>query len=338
MNEILNQIYAVQNLYELQGLLLSQENTDELREILFQEFLRYADYTCVSEWNRAVRLSECLAIIGWGNHEALEAHRGRFINGDPETVISNGKGDARFVKAFWSEGKYGLIMRTDVCWFYASPDDPLGRESTEHYPINPIKENLKLETQRNWICKNPIYIHTGWISHFPKSTPVLQSIDMELQPMLDENMRPWLYGNIFNLIHILLFFSSRVSLYKIVDDDVKLNRKGWNKIREFNWKKMKFEEKTLSHRYEIGPYRTATGKVNASICFEREFSEMPSKKQKEVLANHFIYVLEKIKERRQKKSNYNFDLMLADFKGILEQWVSLPIIRPPYAKIYTLDL
>ena len=59
----------------------SQNKIDELRENLFGEFLKYADYKNAAEWNKAVRICECLAIIGWGSHEALEAIREIFYNG-----------------------------------------------------------------------------------------------------------------------------------------------------------------------------------------------------------------------------------------------------------------
>ncbi|GHV01936.1 hypothetical protein AGMMS49521_2970 [Campylobacterota bacterium] len=66
---------------------MATQNSAEIREKLFDEFLRYAEYKNASEWNRAVRLCECLAIIGWGTHEALQAGRGKFYNGNPETAF-----------------------------------------------------------------------------------------------------------------------------------------------------------------------------------------------------------------------------------------------------------
>ena len=50
---------------------------------LYAQFLenidekKYADYKSVSEWDKAMRLCECFAVIGWGNYEPVEALRGR---------------------------------------------------------------------------------------------------------------------------------------------------------------------------------------------------------------------------------------------------------------------
>ena len=79
----MNEIYAINDLSELEDFLHSQNSVENIREKLFVEFLKYADYKSVSEWNKAVRLCECLAVIGWGNYEPLEASRGVFFNGNP---------------------------------------------------------------------------------------------------------------------------------------------------------------------------------------------------------------------------------------------------------------
>ncbi len=39
----LNKIYDIQDLYKLEEFLNKYENNDEIREILFSEFLKYAD-------------------------------------------------------------------------------------------------------------------------------------------------------------------------------------------------------------------------------------------------------------------------------------------------------
>ena len=56
-----------------------------MREILYLEFLKYTTYSGAGKWNRAVRLCECLAVTGWGDHEALETVCGVYFNGNPET-------------------------------------------------------------------------------------------------------------------------------------------------------------------------------------------------------------------------------------------------------------
>ena len=59
----MNEIYEINDLLQLEDFLHSQNSVEKLREKLFAEFLKYADYKSVSEWNKAVRLCKYLAII-----------------------------------------------------------------------------------------------------------------------------------------------------------------------------------------------------------------------------------------------------------------------------------
>ena len=85
----MNEIYEIDDLKELKNFLERQSNQDKLRENLFSEFLQYADYKNVSDWNKAVKICESLAIIGWGKYEPLEALRGMYFNGSPMTFFIN---------------------------------------------------------------------------------------------------------------------------------------------------------------------------------------------------------------------------------------------------------
>ena len=103
-------IFEIEDLKELEEFLQSQSEIEQLRERLFAEFLKYADYKNAGEWNKAVRLCESLAIIGWGNHEPVEALRGQFFNGNPATCFQNKFGETRFVDAIWSKRVNGFTM------------------------------------------------------------------------------------------------------------------------------------------------------------------------------------------------------------------------------------
>ena len=102
-NVVEQKIFEIEDLKELEEFLQSQSEIEQLRERLFAEFLKYADYKNAGEWNKAVRLCESLAIIGWGNHEPVEALRGQFFNGNPATCFQNKFGETRFVDAIWSK-------------------------------------------------------------------------------------------------------------------------------------------------------------------------------------------------------------------------------------------
>ena len=49
-------IFEIEDLKELEEFLQSQSEIEQLRERLFAEFLKYADYKNAGEWNKAVRL------------------------------------------------------------------------------------------------------------------------------------------------------------------------------------------------------------------------------------------------------------------------------------------
>ena len=63
----MNEIYAITSLSELEDFLHSQNSIENIREKLFVEFLKYADYKSVSEWNKAVRLCEIMNL--WKRQE-----------------------------------------------------------------------------------------------------------------------------------------------------------------------------------------------------------------------------------------------------------------------------
>ena len=49
----MNRIFEIEELNELEVFLKSQNDIDKLRDSLFAEFLKYADYKNVEEWNNA---------------------------------------------------------------------------------------------------------------------------------------------------------------------------------------------------------------------------------------------------------------------------------------------
>ena len=61
---MLKRIYEIDNLQQLRRYLSGFQKVEEGRECLYAEFLRFAHYRNVTEWNMAVRLCECLAIVG----------------------------------------------------------------------------------------------------------------------------------------------------------------------------------------------------------------------------------------------------------------------------------
>ena len=115
-------ILDISELEELQKYLLSFSDKESMREQLFSDFLKYARYRNAEEWNNAVRICEALAIIGWGNHEPVEAIRGIYFNGNPNTYFINRDGKPRFLDAIWSKRKDGLAIDFSRSFFHESTD------------------------------------------------------------------------------------------------------------------------------------------------------------------------------------------------------------------------
>ncbi|MDE6468014.1 MAG: hypothetical protein K2L28_03855, partial [Muribaculaceae bacterium] len=105
-----SQIYEIDDLTQLREYLTKSSDCENARIYLSNEFLRYCRYRNATEWNKAVRLCECLAITGWGNLEPLEAIRGTYFNGNPNTFFINRNGKSRFLDAVWSKRKDGLAI------------------------------------------------------------------------------------------------------------------------------------------------------------------------------------------------------------------------------------
>lgn len=326
MSEILEQIYEIENLAELEIFLRAQDQI-LIRERLLGEFDRYAFYKNASEWNRAVKICECLAIIGWGERESLEALRGKLYNGYAMTYFLNVHGEPRFVEATWSKRKTGLSMQDGDAFFHESPD---AAGKTLSRPVKEDIQDIKLNSQRNWIAKNPVRITRAISNCYENSRAVIESLFLDLQPALNAKMRPQIYGSAINYIKLRCAFSFSdhgcKTNYVIAPDKPKLSsQRAWELIHEM----MSEEERRaggyyLRNRFEYAPFRKDTGKTGAQIYFEREFSELSHAEQKQKIGEYFLTALKQI-ARKQSKLEYDFAAMIEDFSKILGEWVEAKI-------------
>lgn len=62
------------------------------------------------------------------------------------------------------------------------------------YEIKEDIQDIRLESQRNWIPKNPVWIRRTIDNCYENSKAVIESVDKELKPELDRRMRPEMYG------------------------------------------------------------------------------------------------------------------------------------------------
>ena len=289
----------------------------------------YADYKNAGEWNKAVRLCESLAIIGWGNHEPVEALRGQFFNGNPATCFQNKFGETRFVDAIWSKRVNGFTMeqgRTSYCF---SPDDPNQKQSVFwEYEIKEDIQDIRLESQRNWIPKNPVWIKRTIGNCYENSKVVIESVDKELKPELDRRMRPEIYGRAINRIIINCSYSYYdhdhcKTNYIIADEKLKLKQKDFYRTLLTMFTRQEIEKNGyfLRNRFEFGPFRADTGKIRIGLNLEKEFSELSHSEQRLKLSEYILFALNHVTDKlKKKKLDYDFDLMLEDFNSILTEW------------------
>ena len=322
----MNEIFSIENLEALE-LFLFEKDTDELREKLFADFLRYADYKNVTEWNKAVRLCECLAIIGWGKYEAVQAVRGKFYNGNPETAFYNKFLQPRFVDAIWSKRKDGLTMEQGRTTYHHSPCVPDKPTIEWEYPVKECIEDLELANQRNWIPRAPIYLTRAISNCYENSKAVIDSIGTDLVPELNSKMTPEKYGRAINIIRFELAFSysdpGSKTNFIIADEKLNLKQKDFYPTLLTMYKKSEIEKNGfyLRNRYEYDSFRN--GVYGVTIHFEKELSEMEHSAQKQKIGFHIEEALSGVIEKlRKKKLEYDFDLMQSDFLKIMNEWKS----------------
>ncbi|GHS90188.1 hypothetical protein FACS189487_11560 [Campylobacterota bacterium] len=302
----MQKIFEIEDLGELERYLATQKSTD-IRERLFDEFLRYAEYKNATEWNKAVRLCEALAIVGWGTHEALQAGRGKFFNGNPETGFYNKFDKPRFVNAIWSKRKSGLTMENGRTSYFQSPDLEDKPSVLSDYPINECIQDITLLNQRNWIPHAPVLITRGISNCYPSSKAAIDSIYTDLQPALKKQMRPEIYGNAIDTIIINCRFSyfdnPHCKTNHIIADE-KLNIKqadfDLELLKLYSKQEIKHNGYYLRNRYEYGSLRNGIFHVN--IYFEKELGDIDERAQKRKIAFHIDEALRTIVEKLKKKN------------------------------------
>ncbi|MCM1356063.1 MAG: hypothetical protein NC212_06635 [Staphylococcus sp.] len=322
----MNRIFEISDIEELREYLLSCGDKEILRGQLLDAFQRYSHYRNASEWNLAVRVCEALAIVGWGSHKPVEAIRGAYFNGNPDTCFLDRNAKPCYLDAVWSKRKDGVAI--DYTRSFSHENSGSGRLMSELIGIQVGEvQDIKLDTQRNWIPKNPIRIVRGLANCYSGSRPVVKSIDNFLMPALNACMRPEMYGSDIDIIIFNLSFSFYDNYHCktnhiIADESLKLRHKDfYPKLLEmYSLKEIEDNGYYLRNRFTYGPFRKETGNVRVDIVFEKEFSQKTVSVQKELLSGYLIHAAQHLAKRLHRKINYDFPLMIADFKSVLETW------------------
>lgn len=323
---MIDRILDITGLEELRAYLSALPDIYHIREQLYAAFLRYSRYSNAQEWNAAVRICEALAITGWGEHEPLEAIRGQWFNGNPETYFINREAKPRYLDAVWSKRKDGVAIDYGQSFLHGSQDKPLA-EPVRLGGQAGVPQDIPLSSQRNWIPKNPIRIVRGIANCHAGSIPLVESIEKELVPALNRGMRPESYGTAIDTIILNISFSFYDNChcktnYIIADESLKLKKKDfYPKLLEmYTEKEIEDNGYYLRNRFTYGPFRSETGTTRVNIVFEKEFSQLPVLEQKQLFSGYLIQAVGQIASRLERKISYNFPLMVSDFKSILEQW------------------
>ncbi len=324
----MEEIFKIEELSELERF-LKNKHTDEFREHLFQEFLKYSNYKNATEWNRAVKICECFAIIGWGKYEALQASKGQFFNGNPNTKFYNKFYELRFVDAIWSKRKSGYTMEQGRTSYFQSPDDSANSSNLWNHKVVEDIQDLKLVNQRNWIPFNPILIKRSIGNCYENSKLFIERFEKELQPELDRKMKPESYGRAVNQLVFNCSFSFYDNYhcktnYVIADENLKLKKKDFRVelSKMFSKKEIDDNGYYLRNRFEFGPFQSKTGRMKTNINFEKEFSELSFIDHKITFSKHLIKALKVvIAKLKKKKLEYDFDLMFDDFQTIINTWL-----------------
>lgn len=320
-------IFELSSIEDLREYLSGKTNVGELRKLLLYEFEKYSQYRNVREWNMAVRICEALAIVGWGTYEPLEAIRGVWFNGNPETYFINRDNKPRYLDAVWSKRKDGFAIDYKLSFLHGSQDCPLAEPIRLSGSVGEVQD-IPLCSQRNWIPKNPIHIVRGIANCYENSKPLINSIERKLIPELNQCMRPELYGTAIDTIILNLSFSffdneHCKTNYIIADESLKLKKKDlYPKLLEmFSEKEIEDNGYYLRNRFTYCPFRVNAGSTRVAIVFEKEFSFLPIQEQKQLFCCYLIHAVEHVAKRLERKIDYNFPLLIDDFKSILDSWL-----------------
>ncbi len=136
----MEKIFDTADLKELRGYLSARQDAEEMRRQLLAAFMEYSQYRNALEWNTAVRICEALAIIGWGTHEPVEAIKGVYFNGNPETCFINRDAKPRFFNAVWSKRKDGFAIDPELSFFHGSQEHPLAHPVRLNRQIGEVQD------------------------------------------------------------------------------------------------------------------------------------------------------------------------------------------------------
>lgn len=187
-----------------------------------------------------------------------------------------------------------------------------------------------MEELNNTTAVQPIKIVRTLDNCYSGSRAVLDSITEVLNPRLQEELQPQRYGsNTLRQIEINTIMSFYDDFhcktnYIIADEALKLRSADYydTLLTMYDEETIEREGLFLRPRYQIGPLNKRTGRIYVNIVFEKPFSFLPEREQKQIMSEYFLTSVSRIAQRKRNFA-YDFNLLIMDFKKVLNWWINL---------------
>jgi hypothetical protein len=271
---------------------LRKLNHDTARELLLTDFEQSVDYRNARDWNRLVRLCEALALVGWGDAEAVEAICEKWYDGSYCTRLANRFFEERFRPDSWRKQGATFIL------------DDHGQPGVDRRDYGVAK----LLSQRNLLPKNPVRLAQMTANMYPEFKPLYNEL-AKLRNKLDRQTRPELYGDGFGYLGVVIDFSDKWSDYFHSKKEIPKGFKGNPFVRD---------------RIDLGKLSKKQGELRlvATRHFPHAFTQLSIAQQKAEFRQDLLEMLDALAQRlAKKKINYDTPLLIADVTKILSKWV-----------------
>lgn len=284
--DVINEIMSVDSLNELTSWIRAQPENDLRRTLLglFDDVLEYID---ANEWATAVRLCEALAIVGWGEREAVDAIS-RF-NGDCwETKFITERNEYRFRFGRWSKRKAGWILWNPE--YHFSPDFP-DKPDVKWNQLAGVEfqvvEHKKLASQRNYHKQMPITM--GQIGGSNRTSNAVSQLKKELTDQLIDTMKPSLYGEAIEKFYLTLHCPA-------LSDSFEAHLK-------------------------IGAYNAKQKAFYSDLFFDNSFGDLPSRDRREYFAENLLAAIDSLGAKMKKrKIQYDIQAFRSDVIRAIDDW------------------
>ena len=281
---------------------IGKEPPDRVRATLLAEYDRLLRYRNIAEWNELVRVCEALAIVGWGEREAVEALAERWVNGSWYTTLRtrefeklSGHGNtAGNRETEWSKQGASFVQR--------------GGEDTRDHGVG------RFASQRLPLPKNPLRLGRRVANHQKSAGPFVEALSA-LRHQLDRELSNDRYGEGFDYVGVACSFSNHDDVHETVrgeyfhdPKDVPKRFKGRSYVRP---------------RLGFGKLTQKNGLWHWRVDrhFTRAEGDLPLAAQKQLFRADLLAILSTLGQRlAKKKLGYDVERLRGDLEQLLETW------------------